>query len=130
MLIADPKRSCVGEGCRLTLDIMPCGEAWCGVEVKDGKQCGRTALRLVAGLPSRAGAEFSGRYEKSDGSEPYVVNARLSLHSQKDLPNGELLLSVWGHTGGTFQAFRRIYPLRLVLRREGEPACRGEPNVS
>jgi hypothetical protein len=109
---------------------MRCGEAWCGVEVKDGKQCGRTVLRLVAGSPSPVGAEFSGRYEKSDGSEPYVVNARLSLHSRTDQPKEQPLLSVWGNTGDTFQAFRRIFPLRLVLKREGEPACRGEPKVS
>ena len=30
--------------CRLAYDLVRCGDGWCGIEVKDGKECGRTAM--------------------------------------------------------------------------------------
>src|SRR5438105_4033838 len=56
-VVADSKRPCTGASCRLTYDLVRCGEGWCGIEVKDGKECGRTALRLTAGPVYPSGVE-------------------------------------------------------------------------
>lgn len=128
--VAGSKPSCTGAGCRLTYDLVRCGDGWCGIEVKDGKDCGRTAMRLDAGAAHAQGVEFSGRYEKVQGTEPYTVSATLSLSSQPNLPEPQLRLSVRGSTGGALEPFRRVFPLHMVLMREGEPACRADPRLS
>lgn len=124
---AHAEQPCAGADCGLTYDIVRCGDGWCGIEVKDGKDCGRTALRLDAGAAHSFGVEFFGRYEKAQGTEPYAVNATLQLDAEQKRP---LRLSVRGNTGGTFQGFRRIFPLQMVFKREGEPACRADPKLS
>jgi hypothetical protein len=129
-VLADTKHPCVGTGCRLTYDLVRCGDGWCGIEVRDGKDCGRIALRLVSGPAHPFGVDFFGRYEKAEGTEPYVVHANLHVTSQQNMPKGQLLLSMRGNTGGTFEAFRRTFPLNMVLLREGEPACRADPKLS
>ena len=124
---ARAEQPCVGADCGLTYDLVRCGDGWCGIEVKDGKDCGRTALRLDAGATLSFGVEFFGRYEKAQGTEPYAVNATLQLDAEQKRP---LRLSVRGNTGGTFQGFRRIFPLQMVFKREGEPGCRADPKLS
>jgi hypothetical protein len=123
--IGDPKHACSGTGCRLTYDLVPCGESWCGIEVKNDQQCGRVALRLDAGAPSQFGVEYSGRYEGAVGTQAYAVKANL-----RQPPNERALLTLLGSTDGDFQPFRRTYPLHMVLVREGEPVCRAQPKVS
>jgi hypothetical protein len=114
----------------LTYDLVRCGEVWCGIEVRNGKDCGHTAIRLDAGAAHEHDVEFFGRYEKAQGTAPYMVSAVLHLASQKDQPNAQLQLSVRGNTGGTFEAFRRTFPFYMVLKRDGEPACRADPKLS
>ena len=126
----DAKRPCSGAGCGLAYDFVRCGDGWCGIEVKNGSQCGHTALRLDAGAAQAYGVEFLGRYEKVQGTQPYMVSATLHMTSQQDTPNAPLRLSVRGNTGGTFEAFRRTFPLHMVLKREGEPTCRADPKLS
>ena len=128
--VSDAGRPCPGAGCRLTYDLVPCGDGWCGIEVKGGKECGRVALRLTAGPAHPSGVEFSGRYERSEGAEPYVVKANLYSTSRQQPPKDQLTLSIHGNTGGTFEAYRRTFPLNMVLVREGEPACRADPKLS
>jgi hypothetical protein len=123
--VADPKRPCRDASCRLTYDLVPCGEGWCGIEVKDDQQCGRVALRLNAGAATQSGVEFSGRYERTEGTQSYTVKASL-----RQPPNERALLTLLGSTDGDFQPFRRTYPLHMVLVREGEPVCRAQPKVS
>jgi hypothetical protein len=129
-MVADATRPCSGAGCGLTYDLVRCGDGWCGIEVKDGKDCGRTAMRLDAGAAHPHGVEFFGSYAKAERTAPYTVNATLHLASQADLPKDQLRLSVRGNTGGAFEAFRRTFPLHMVLLREGEPSCRADPKLS
>lgn len=113
--------------CKPLFDIMACGEGWCGVEVEDGGKCGRTSLRLsVEKAPEKTGLGLSGQYDAAEGAEPYVIGA----HVEKSENGGGTTLVIIGHTGGKFQAFRRSYPVHLVLDRVGEPACRGEAKTS
>jgi hypothetical protein len=114
----------------LTYDVVRCGDGWCGIEVKDGKDCGRIALRLDAGAAHAYGVEFFGRYERAQGTAPYTVNATLHPASPKDPPNTQPRLSVRGNPGSTLDAFRRTFPLHMAFRREGEPTCRADPKLS
>lgn len=75
--VADPKVPCTHPACRLAYDLVPCGEGWCGIEVKEDKSCGRTAMRLDAGAPAQSGVTFSGRYERAESTQPYTVRAHL-----------------------------------------------------
>jgi hypothetical protein len=107
-----------------------CAEGWCGIEVKDNKECGRIAFHFDAGTPKEWGVEFSGRYEKAEGTEPYVVKADLSVHPKQQPPNEQLVLSVLGSTDGDFQPWRRTYPLHMVLVRDGDAVCRTQQKLS
>jgi hypothetical protein len=123
--VSDPKHVCRDASCRLTYDLVRCGDGWCGVEVKDDKQCGRVALRLDAGASTQFGVEFAGRYEKAEGTQPYAVKASL-----RQPPNERALLTLLGNTDGDFQPLRRTYPLHMVLVREGDAVCAAPPKVS
>jgi hypothetical protein len=124
--VADPKHLCRDANCRLTYDLVRCGDGWCGIEVKDGKECGRIAMRLDAGTSTQFGMEFSGRYEKAEGTQPYAVKANLRRQPDEQ----RALLSVLGNTDGDFQPLRRTYPLHMVLVRDGDAVCRAQPKVS
>jgi hypothetical protein len=126
--ISDAKRPCNDVSCHVAYDIVRCGEGWCGVEVKDGKECGRVAIRLDAGAAQPFGVEFSGRYEKAEGSEPYTVKA--NLHSGDPQQVGRFIISMVGYTGGNLQPWRRTFPLQLMLVRNGDAICRAEPKMS
>lgn len=118
--------------CRVAYDLVPCGEGWCGIEVADGKTCGRTAFRLGAGSSgpnARYNIEFAGSFERAEGTQPYVVRANLYANPTPEQPAPPLRLSVRGNTGGDFQPFRRTYPLYMLLSRAGDALC-AQPKVS
>jgi hypothetical protein len=121
---------CDGAGCRLTYDLAPCGEAWCGIEVKDDRTCGRVAFQLNPGTSKQSWVEFLGSYERAEGTEPYRVKASLYARWALEPPAKQLVLSIVGTTDGNFAPFRRSYPLHLVLARVGDAVCRAQPKVS
>ena len=127
--VADPKVPCTHPSCRLAYDLVPCGENWCGIEVKEDKSCGRTAMRLDAGAPTQHGVTFSGRYERAESTQPYMVRAQLYPTPRPATP-GQLFLHVQGTTDGNFQPFRRTYPLQMLLSRAGDALCPAQPKVS
>jgi hypothetical protein len=129
-VVDESKRACAGGSCRLTYDLVPCGDGWCGIEVKNGKDCGRTAWRLDAGAPHADGVEFFGRFERAEGAMPYAVNATLRSVPQPDRPDPTLRLSARGNTGGSLEPFRRVFPFYMLLVREGEAVCRADPKLS
>jgi hypothetical protein len=125
-------KQCTEPSCRPMYDLVPCSGGWCGIEVKDGTTCGRTAFRLDGGTPdnsARYGIEFAGSYERAEGTQPYVVRANLYPTPAAQLPAPPLRLSVRGNTGGDFQPFRRTFPLHMVLSREGDALC-AQPKTS
>ena len=126
---AGTKEACGDAGCQLAYDLVPCGTGWCGIEVKDGKACGRTALRLDAGASAQVGIDFSGSFERVAATQPYIVKARLYAQPRGATPV-RLMLFVQGSTDGNFQPFRRTYPMQMLLTRSGDAVCRGEPKVS
>ncbi len=117
---------CDGGKCTLTLDIVPCGTGWCGIEVASDNKCGGTALRLDAGEAGGGSTLFKGRLELARGTEPYVVQAYLVPASGDD----KEWLEIQGDTGGEFRVFRRSFPFNAHLVRAGEAICRTEKPVS
>ena len=124
---ANANEACGNAGCRLTYDLAPCGNGWCGIEVKADKTCGRTAFRLDAGAPTQFGVTFSGSYERAPATQPYIVKARLSSQPTRQ---GEVMLYVQGANDGAFPPLRRTYPLQMTLARAGDAVCRSEPRIS
>jgi hypothetical protein len=121
---------CNGVDCRLTYDLAPCGEVWCGVEVKDDQSCGRVAFRLNPGSAKNSRVEFFGSYQRTEATAAYKVRASLYYRPGQESPARQLLLSVFGSTDGDFQPFRRSYPLQMLLSRSGDALCRAQPKVS
>jgi len=114
-------------GCGLVLDLVPCGNGWCGIRVKSDKTCDRTVLHLDAGSSTAFGLTFAGRYVPSERARPYIVKARLYERSGPGAP-GHTGLSVHGSTDGDF--LRRNYPLQMLLTRTGDAVCRAEAKTS
>jgi hypothetical protein len=110
----------------ITLDIAPCGEGWCGIEVTDGKTCGATALKLGRGEAESSHIIFEGKLELARNTEPYTVQAYLSPAAG----DASETLEIIGDTGGEFRVFRRSFPFHTQLARTGEAVCRGEKPVS
>jgi uncharacterized protein (DUF2147 family) len=115
---------------QLTLDISRCGEGFCGVAVL-GEACGRTVLRVNEG-ETREGVvlpqnrfELLGKLQLATNTEPYGVIATLRRQDA-----GALMLTIAGHTGGKFSAFRRMYDYRALLAHSGEALCRPDPKMS
>jgi hypothetical protein len=110
---------CGAGACKAFYDLSPCGDGWCGVEVEEGGKCGRTSIRLDArkkSLPDEY--DFRGRFLPAKDADPYVVEANTGTGN-----DGVRTLWIYGHTGGQFQAFRRTFPLRMILERVAGAEC-------
>jgi hypothetical protein len=117
---------CRKVGCQhLAYDLVPCGTAWCGIEVKDDDTCGRTVLRLEVGEATKTGVTFRGRLERAEGTQPYTVELNLR-RSTEPKRLGQLGAFMHGYTDGTFERFSRTFPLTMRLARAGDAACRPE----
>ena len=118
---------CKAGGCGLTLDIVACGDTWCGIEVGKDNSCGGTALKFDAGKSETSGGVlFSGKLELARGTEPYVVEA----YMQPGAGGASATLHITGDTGGEFRAFRRSFPFHATLARAGDATCRLDKPVS
>jgi hypothetical protein len=117
-------------GGRITLDIVTCGSAWCGIKVEAGDKCGATALKLDSvqplGAPQSDSLQFDGTLELTPGTEPYVVQAWLIPRPD----NGVLVLQITGDTGGEYRAFRRTFPFESALARVQDAVCHAPATVS
>lgn len=108
---------------KLTLDLAPCGDVWCGVVVNEGA-CGDTALRMNSkpdNVLQQLGKsrEMSGQLRLARNAQPYGVLVRLI----RDDNDGALRLAMTGHTGGIFAPMRRSYDFHGLFAREGDAAC-------
>ncbi|MFN3624178.1 MAG: hypothetical protein ACK4TP_08970 [Hyphomicrobium sp.] len=117
-------------GGALTLDIVACGNAWCGIKVEAGDKCGGTALKVEHVEPLPEGQsdslQFNGSLELAPGTEPFVVQAWLMPPSE----NGSLTLQITGDTGGEYRAYRRSFPFEAQLARIKDAVCHAPQTVS
>ena len=126
VLGADRNR-CDGTACKLTLDIVKCGEGWCGIEVAKDGACLTTALRLGTGTIDFWRASFQGKLELAQFTEPYMVEASLSVK-----PDGghAPVLAIYGNTGPELMLFRRTFPFHMHMERTADATCKYEQKTS
>jgi hypothetical protein len=114
----------------LTLDIVACGNAWCGIKVEAGDKCGGTALKVeyVEPLPDNQSdsLQFNGSLELAPGTEPYVVQAWMTPPQD----NAGLSLQLTGDTGGEYRAYRRSFPFEAQMVRTQDAICHAPQTVS
>lgn len=117
-------------GGMLTLDIVACGNAWCGIKVEDGGKCGGTALKVdyvqPQGDSQSDSLQFNGTLELAAGTEPYVVQAWLMPPAE----NGSIALQITGDTGGVYRAYRRSFPFEAQMARTQDALCHAPQTVS
>ncbi len=110
----------------LTLDIVACGDGWCGIQVGVEDKCGATALKIGGGSVDEGTARFEGTLELAPGTEPYTVHVAVFAR-EVGKPLG---LQVTGDTGGEFRAFRRSFPFEAALFRTQDAVCHAPQTVS
>jgi hypothetical protein len=116
----------VAQSRKLVIDIARCGNGWCGVEVTDGKSCGKTVLRVELSGSDTEEPALRGRLELASETRPYAVQV-----SYFEPPGGGPVdLFVNGHTGSKFEPWRRNYPFREMLVSTGPAQCPTDPKVS
>lgn len=114
---------CKGPFCHVAYDLVPCGNGWCGIEVKNGGDCGRVVFRVNAGAVKGAGMEFTGQFEKAGGVPPNDVRIFL-----QDAPDSRRRI-VFRSDPGVMETIRRTFSLNMVLVREGEPVCKADAPI-
>ena len=117
-------------GARITLDIVACGSAWCGIKVEPDDKCGATALKLDSvqplGGPQSDSLQFNGTLELMPGTEPYMVQAWLLSANEKH----PLMIQISGDTGGVYREYRRSFPFEARLVRVQDAVCHAPATVS
>jgi hypothetical protein len=108
----------------LTLDIVPCGDRWCGVQVTHGAQCGSTVLQLDF-KPDEYGIHFTGRLTLAAPTKPYMVSASLVR-----APDGTLSIHMIGNTGTELRLHTRTFAFSALMVRLGDPVCASSPRTS
>jgi hypothetical protein len=113
----------------LTLDIVPCGSAWCGIKVEGGDKCGATALKVefVQPLDSQSDSlQFNGSLELAKGTEPYTIQLWVVPPGE----SGQLTMEISGDTGGQYRAYRRSFPFEAQMARITDAVCHAPQTVS
>lgn len=117
-------------GGKLTLDIVRCGEGWCGVKVDTENHCGGTALKVDAGSLDGDYVQFNGTLQLAPKTEPYVVQVSVFPPEVNEAPGTPLKLQITGDTGGQFRAYRRSFPFEATLERIQDSVCHAPETVS
>lgn len=116
-----------GEGAQpLTLDIVACGQGWCGIRVAANDSCGGTAMKVNAGTVDENNAQFEGTLELASGTEAYTIHATIFPPE----PNEHLAMQITGDTGGQYRAYRRSFPFEAQLARIKDATCHAPQTVS
>jgi hypothetical protein len=117
-------------GSLITLDIVACGNSWCGIMVEAGDKCGATAMKVdfvePLGDPQSDSLRFDGTLELAPGTEPYMVQAWLLSANEKH----PLMIQISGDTGGVYREYRRSFPFEARLVRVQDAVCHAPATVS
>jgi len=111
----------------LTLDIVACGDGWCGIRVAANDTCAGTALKVNAGAVEEDAARFEGTLELAAGTEPYVVHVAVFAPDEAGKPRE---MQITGDTGGQYRAYRRSFPYEAALVRIKDAVCHAPQTVS
>lgn len=124
----DPSR-CEDGNCTMTVDLVPCGNSWCGIEVKQKDNgCGRVSIRLQDQPKDapRDPSSFEGRLDLAKSTESFAIQLTYRETTDGKPPYLHLI----GNTGPKLMLFRRSFPLEASLERTGDALCRMEDATS
>lgn len=119
------RANCDGGPCKITLDITPCANSWCGVLVKEDGSCGSAALKVEAGEGKDDWMHFNGRLELEPKAASYAIQATLWNNAK-----GEKGVDIIGDTGKELVLMRRSFPFSARLSRSGDAVCKSEKATS
>lgn len=105
------------KNCTLTLDIIPCGEQWCGIRIDDAGGCTGNVLRLGSVSRPDNAQSYVGELKLMEGTAPYTLRAWMRKGD-----NGQPELRLIGDSGGKFLS--RTFSFHAVLARTGDARCR------
>ena len=114
------------KGGQLTLDIVACGDGWCGIRVMADDTCGGTALKINAGVVEVGNAQFEGTLKLAEATEPYTVHATIFPLEDGKPPQ----MQITGDTGGEFRIYRRTFPFEAAMTRLSDAVCKAPQTVS
>lgn len=113
---------CGADGeCKLVIDIVPCANGWCGVEVDQANSCAGEALQLKPHADRQRINAFEGKLSLGPDTQSYVIEAQLES-AEEGRP---ARLEIVGDTGPEFRMFRRSFPFHAALTRNGDAVCKG-----
>lgn len=116
--LGELRSRCQGGACKITLDIAPCGESWCGVLVKDDGACGGVAMKTELGEFNETRMQFNGTLELDPKAAGYVI--QVTLWSDNE---GKRRVEIIGDTGKELMFMRRSFPFSARLARSGDTVC-------
>ncbi len=106
--------------CKLVLDLVPCADGWCGIEVDKANACAGEAMQLKTHSDKQRQNAFEGKLSLGKDTQGYVVEAQ--LESAED--GRPARLELVGDTGPEFRMFRRSFPFHAALTRVSDAMCK------
>lgn len=126
-----PGDHCKDDGCQLTLDIVACGDAWCGTRVDTNNACAGHAMTLERSNEPGKTRNFKGKFELATGTAPYVIEAWYNAPGTRAGEGSEhAQMSMIGDTGSELRLFRRSFPFEASFERISDAVCKSEKPVS
>lgn len=109
-----------------TIDLVRCGEGWCGIRIGDGGRCADLAMRLTAGDVPPQAIRLEGSFDRRPGTDRHAVQGSLFRIRE----SGERVIVMIGEPGARLQLMRRVFPYSDRWTRTGEASCTTEAKVS
>ena len=109
-----------------TVDIVSCGQGWCGVRVGADGACGDLALRLEPAETMFGSERFAGIFDRRAGADRHAVQG----HLYRPEPGAPLTFALTGEPGERLQPMRRTFPYQDEFRLAGAAVCRVENKTS
>ncbi len=118
-VIRNDASRCANGDCKIVLDIVPCTNGWCAVEVDKANACTAEVMQLKTHTDAKRRNAFEGKLSLGRGTQDYVIDATF-MAPEDDAP---AMLEIVGDTGPEFRWFRRSFPFHAALARMGDGKC-------
>ena len=111
---------------KYVLDIVKCGEDWCGVKINADQSCGAIALRLSHVAKAGTIVMLNGRLDLQPEIEPYEVSISFDNANNANPTQIQML----GDPNEAPSLMTRTIRFYDLLARSGEAQCKAESKTS
>ncbi len=111
---------------KFVLDIVKCGETWCGVKINADQSCGEVALRLRHVAKAGATVMLVGRLDLQPEIEPYEVSVTFDNANNANPTEVQML----GDPNVTPSLLTRTIQFYDLLARSGDAQCKAVAKTS